>query len=85
MMWWGNGFNWVWMIFGGLMMVVFWGGLIALVFLGIRAFSGNRRWAADTGTGAAGHRTALDILKERYAHGEISREEYEATRRDLET
>ncbi len=27
---------------------------------------------------------ALDILKERYARGEITREEYQAMRRDLE-
>jgi putative membrane protein len=29
--------------------------------------------------------TPLDILQERYARGEIEREEYEQKRRDLET
>lgn len=30
------------------------------------------------------HQTPLEILKSRYARGEISREEYEQMRRDLE-
>ncbi len=30
-------------------------------------------------------RRPLDVLKERYARGEISREEYEGMRRDLES
>jgi len=40
MMWWGSGFGWGWMIFGSLMMLLFWGGLIALVVLAVRAFTG---------------------------------------------
>ncbi|MBI3079925.1 MAG: SHOCT domain-containing protein, partial [candidate division NC10 bacterium] len=35
------------------------------------------------GSRAAGGR-ALDILKERYAKGELTREQFEAMRRDLE-
>jgi uncharacterized membrane protein len=35
-------------------------------------------------TGSAARGSALEILKERYARGEITREEYQDMRRDLE-
>lgn len=74
----GDGWGgWVW---GGLMMLVFWGGLIALVVFLVR------------GTGARGPQAderrrppeARDILEERFARGEISEEEFEKRRRVLE-
>ncbi len=70
-MWFGHGFGWVGLIFGGLMMLLFWGGLIALVVLAVRAFS------------TSGVRTALEIAKMRYARGEIGKTEYEEMRQDL--
>ena len=39
MHWPGYGFGWGGMIFGGLMMLLFWGGLLALVFWLVRAFA----------------------------------------------
>ena len=38
-----------------------------------------------TGTHAGGHdeETALDLLKKRYARGEISKEEYDKMRKDI--
>jgi putative membrane protein len=68
---WGMGFGWIFMI-------LFW----ALVILGVVALA---KWLffAD-GAGGAG-KSALDILKARYARGEINREQYEQMRRDLES
>jgi len=67
---WGMGFGWIFM-------VLFW----ALIILGIVALA---RWLfVAGGSGRSGQRP-LDILKERYARGEINREQYEQMRRDLE-
>jgi putative membrane protein len=61
---------------GALWMVLWWAlpiaGIVALVMWMSRAGS-NRQ-----------ERTALDILKERYARGEIGQAEFEQKRRDLE-
>jgi putative membrane protein len=67
--WWG---------FGAVFMVLFWGlfivGLVALV-----------RWlAAGSSPRQAGKNTAADIVRERYARGEIDRQEYEQKMHDLE-
>jgi putative membrane protein len=78
---WGDG--WMW-LFGGLMMLLFWGGLLALAFFAIRAIlrSGN---AGGERHPSHDHReNSLEILKQRYARGELSREEYLAIRKDLE-
>lgn len=43
-----DGWDWIW---GTLMMVVFWGGLAAVVVVGVRAFGGNpRRASGETET-----------------------------------
>jgi putative membrane protein len=77
-MMWGNGWgNWV---AGVLMMVLFWGGLVALVFLVLRSWDANRR--RDGGN--PDRPDARAILEERFARGEISEEEFEQRRRVLE-
>lgn len=73
------GHGWMWgfgMGLGGLVMLAFWGALIVGVVLLIRALGGapGRRW----------HSTPIDILKRRYAAGEITREQYDEMRKDLE-
>jgi putative membrane protein len=75
--------NWGWgtMMFGGLGMLAFWGLLIGLVLWGVRAFAGGR---GNDNSGAS-RPTPLEILQARYARGEISREEYETMRRDLQS
>ena len=85
MMWWGHGYDWSWMIFGSLMMILFWGGLIALAVVAVRAFmgSGSQRTAGPPYPDAPKQNRALDILKERYARGEIGKAEYEEMREDL--
>ena len=61
--------------FGGIMMLLFWLALVLLVVWVIRAqFPPQRRDERDT---------ALDVLKRRYAAGEITQAEYEQARRVL--
>jgi putative membrane protein len=56
-------------------MVLGWLVVIAAVVAGVLWLVRNVRPGSRNG--------ALDILRERYARGEISREEYESRRRDL--
>lgn len=71
----GNGFG-----FGlsGLGMILFWAAIIALVVWLVRSFVG-RGSAADPSE----RKSAREILEERYARGEIDRDELELRRRDL--
>lgn len=71
---------------GGLMMFIFWVLAILAVFFLFRLVMGrgdSPRGRSSGGTAFPGE-TALDILKKRYAAGEITREEYERIRKDLE-
>ena len=69
-----EGLGW-WMVFGGAWMFLFWGGLIALIVWGITRLTGRN--------GSRQERKPLDVAKERYAKGEIAKEEYEQLKRDL--
>jgi len=73
MMWWpfGTAMGW-WMV---AWMVVFWGGLIALVVWGIKKLTERGE--------SIPKRNSLDIARERYAKGQISREEFEQLKKDL--
>ncbi len=72
--WWGMG--WVFMI----MMIIFWGLIIVgLIFL-IKWLAGLSRSRAS---GDKPHDSALEILKQRYAKGEINKEEFDQKKRDL--
>lgn len=71
--------GWAWglgMGLAGLSMLAFWGALIVGAVLLVRALGGRRRghWRASP----------VDILKRRYAAGELSREQYEQMRQDVE-
>ena len=76
MWYWHQGMGW-WMVFGGIWMLLFWGAIIGLVIWGISTLTGRR------GSGVGAPRTPLDIAKERYAKGELSKEEFEQIRKDL--
>lgn len=59
---------------GGIVMVVFWALLIGLIVWMVREASDRH----------VHHRSnALEILKERYAKGEISKEEFDEKKKDL--
>ena len=87
MMGWDWGFGWGGMVLGGLMMVVFWGGLIALLVLAVRSFSGNSNTSGYSGNrdaSSSAMQTPLEILQARYAKGEVNQEEYETIFQDLQ-
>lgn len=69
-------------MFGGFGMLLFWGAIIVLFVLLARNFTGGARTQSPSGTQQSSA-TPLDILKERYAKGEISKEEYEQCKKTL--
>lgn len=75
---WAHGWGWEWghMLFGSIMMVLFWGGLILVVVLAVR-------WLGAGAGRAPGRKGSLEILEERFARGEIDKQEFEERRRLL--
>jgi putative membrane protein len=75
---WGHPMGWMWGAWGiGMMliMLVFWGVVIVGIVLGIR-------WLVSQGKESRSD-SAFEILRQRYARGEINKEEFESKRRDL--
>ena len=70
----GEGVSW-WPWFGGVSMFIFWIGLIALIVWGVIAFTRSNRHDSKF--------TPIEIAKERYAKGEITKEEYEQYKKNL--
>ena len=80
MMGWGGG--WYAMIFGPLFMILFLAVLVAVVVILVRRLGGP--WQATYPPHQSPPpRTPLDILKERFARGEIDKAEFEDRRRVL--
>ena len=75
MMWGG----WYGMFFGPLMMIIFIAVVVVLVVLAVRWVGGGHGSSHPSPPA----RTPLDILKERFARGEIDKEEFEERRRVL--
>jgi putative membrane protein len=75
---WHDGMGWGWggMWLGPLFMIA----LLALLIAGIVVLV---RWMGGGGEGGGRVRTARDVLDERYARGEIDREEYLRRREDM--
>ena len=71
-MMWGyyDGSIWLWM---AAIMVLFWGGIFAIAVYAIRAFTGPR-----------GTDQAMDVLRRRFASGEITSDEFEKMRKALQ-
>ncbi len=80
MMDWAGG--WYGMIFGPLFMILVLVVVIAVAVVLVRGIGGPSQWAQPPHQVPPG-RTPLDILKERYARGEIDKEEFEERRRVL--
>ena len=80
-----GGFGWIGMLFGGLMMLLFWGGLFTLLFFAIRSFAqpGSSQGGSVSALARTSDNKALEIVKERYAKGELTKEEYDTLRQDL--
>lgn len=70
------------MIFGPLFMILFLAVLIAAVVVLVRWLGGPWPGAVTSHHSLPG-RTPLDILKERFARGEIDKDEFEERRRVL--
>lgn len=73
----GGNFGWAGMLIGMVIQVIFW---IIIIVIAVKLFrSYNKR-------GQMGHfsgNNALNILRERYARGEIDTEEYNRRKQDL--
>lgn len=71
-----DGMGW-WMVFGTLLWILFWGAIIYLIVTLIsRSGSSERPTRPDD---------PLQIAKRRYASGEITREEFQQLRDDLDS
>ncbi len=64
-----------WFGFGGLWLVLLWGALIGIIAWAVIRFSKR-----DGSESKVNH---IEIAKERYAKGEISKEEFEQIKKDL--
>ncbi|MCB2229899.1 SHOCT domain-containing protein [bacterium] len=63
--------------FGGFGMILFWVAIIAVVVVVVKLLSDSTR-NRDTKS-----KTPLQIIEDRYAAGEITRDEFEEKKRDL--
>ena len=72
----GNIFGWG--LGGGLMMILFWVAIIFFIVWIVKEISGGNS-SDKTRHG----KSAIDILNERYAKGEIDKKEFEEKKRDL--
>ncbi len=74
-----DGWGW-WMVFGGIWMLLFWIAIIWLVVWGIKSLVGAQGVKSRyPGEGAI----PLETAKERYAKGQISKEEFDQIKKDL--
>lgn len=65
------------------MMMMGFGLILPLLLIGLVVYAISQRPQFNQAGPAQTSQTPAEILKARYASGEISREEYEQTRRDL--
>lgn len=75
---WGSG----WISMGIIGMLLFWVSILLIIVIIVALI----RWLANLGKSSAhqaAQKTPLEILKERYARGEINREEFMQKKQDI--
>jgi putative membrane protein len=72
----GYGGGWGWMAAGWITMLMFW----VLVIVGVVAVV---RWANVAGIAGSRSETPVEILRRRYAAGELTKEQFESMKRDV--
>lgn len=72
----GNMFGWG--LGGGIMMIIFWVAIIFFIVWIAREMNGK-----NNSNSARHEKSAIEILEERYAKGEINKKEFEEKKRDL--
>jgi len=72
-----GGFGFIWMIFIFLFVIAIIAGVIILIVWAVRRSSSIHQSQQKSIS------TAMEILKERYAKGEITKEQYENMKKDL--
>lgn len=79
-----SGWGWGGIFIGIIVMLLFWGIIITLVFFALRGLIRSNQSGGIRDEPSTLRQTPLEILKERYARGEITRQEYQEMRQDLE-
>ena len=77
----GYGYGILGLIIGFVILLLLLGGLIWLIVWAVRRTSGGPAHYMGSSTAP---QSAKEILQQRYAHGEITREQYLQMKRDLE-
>lgn len=70
--WFGSGFSWIVILM-----------IVICAFLMLGRGCGSRRWFPGGFKSEAKPKSALDILKQRYAKGEIDKKEFDEKKKDL--
>lgn len=74
-----SGWSWGHMVFGSPMMLLFWGAVVLAIVVAVKWLGGSGRAKGPP----AGANSALAILEERFARGEIDAEEFKERKRRL--
>jgi putative membrane protein len=73
-----EGMGW-WMVFGSIVTILFWASVFALVVWVIARLVGHENSRAASGRKS----NPLDLARERYARGEITKEQFDQISKDL--